>query len=320
MLRYIARRLLWMIVLLFLVCFVTFLVFYVFPSADPAQLRAGRHASPAQVEQIRQRMGLDKPLLVQFWDYLKGIVTRADFGYSYVSEQPVSKLVLDRLPATISLAVGGALLWLISGVAIGIVSAVRRHSKLDRFLMGLALIGISAPVYWLGLVALYLFASDIGMLPIASGSNTYQPITSSPSSWFNSLLLPWIVLAISFAAFYSRLLRSNLIEVMGEDYIRTARAKGLSERRVVLHHGVRSAITPIVTVFGLDLGVLLGGALLTEIVFNIPGVGRLAYDSILRADLPMIQATVLLGALFIIVANLVVDVAYAFLDPRVRFE
>ena len=318
--RYIVRRLLWVGVLLFLVSLLTFVIFYVFPTADPAQLRAGRRASPEQVEMIRHRMGLDRPLLVQFGNYLKDIFTKGDFGYSYVSEQPVSKLILDRIPATVSVAIGAAILWLAAGIAVGIISAVRRRSRLDRAAMGVALLGISAPEYWLGLVALFLFADDIGLIPLFGSSGSYVPLTSDPFGWLNSLILPWAVLAISFAAFYSRLLRGNLIEVMGEDYIRTARAKGLRERTVVMRHGMRAAITPIVTVFGMDLGLMLGGAVLVEVVFNIPGVGRQAYDAILRADLPMIQGTVLLGAFFIIVANLIVDVFYAFLDPRVRYE
>jgi peptide/nickel transport system permease protein len=195
--------------------------------------------------------------------------------------------------------------------------------------MGGALVAISAPVYWLGLLSLYLFAKDIGQIPIFDGSGTYTPLFSfsplklSPGSfgtWAGSLVLPWIVLATAFAAFYARLLRGNLIEVMSEDYIRTARAKGLPERRVIMRHGMRSAITPIVTILGLDIGILLGGAILTETVFNIPGIGRLAFDAIQNSDLPMIQGTVLFGAFFIVLANLLVDVAYAFLDPRVRFS
>ena len=214
------------------------------------------------------------------------------------------------------------MIWIISGIAVGIISAIKRRTLLDRVTMGMALVAISAPVYWLGLVSLYLFSSDIGKFPVPflHGAGRYVPFSQDPSLWFQSLLLPWMVLAAAFAALYARLLRANLIEVMSEDYIRTARAKGLRERRVVMRHGVRSAITPIVTAAGLDIGILLGGAILTETVFNIPGVGRLAYDSIQNADLPMIQGTVLLGAFFIIMANLVVDVLYAFLDPRVRFS
>lgn len=320
MARYIVRRLLWVVVLLFLVSLITFLIFYALPSADPAALRAGRSANPKLVERIRHDLGLDKPVLEQYWLYMKALVTRFDLGTSYQYNAPVRQLIFDRLPATISLAVGAAVLWLVMGIGVGIISALRRRSVMDRTSMGLALLGISAPVYFLGLVALYLFADDIGVIPLFGGSNSYKPLTDDPGAWLNSMILPWIVLAVSFAAFYSRLLRGNLIEVMGEDYIRTARAKGLSERRVVFRHGVRAAITPIVTVFGLDLGILLGGAILTETVFNIPGIGRLSYDAITRSDLPTIQGTVLLGAFFIIVANLVVDIAYAFLDPRVRYE
>jgi peptide/nickel transport system permease protein len=209
-------------------------------------------------------------------------------------------------------------LWLAIGLPVGIISALRRRQLPDRVAMGAALVAISAPVYWLGLLSLYLFAKDIGRFPLFDGASSYRPLTQDPGAWFGSLILPWCVLAASFAAFYARLLRANLLEVMSEDYIRTARAKGLPERRVVLGHGVRAAITPIVTVLGLDIGILLGGAILTETVFNIPGVGRLAYDAIQRSDLPVIQGTVLFGAFFIVIANLIVDIAYAFLDPRVR--
>jgi peptide/nickel transport system permease protein len=319
--RYIIRRLLWVVVLLFLVSLITFVIFYSLPSADPAQLRAGRQPNPQLVEQIRHNLGLDRPLIVQYWDYMKRLVLHFDFGYSYQNNISVRQQIFDRLPATISLTVGAAVLWLISGISVGIVSAVRRRSLLDRVSMGAALVAISAPVYWLGLVSLYLFSSDIGKfkVPFFKGAGSYVPFSQDPSIWFQSLLLPWLVLAAAFAALYARLLRANLIEVMSEDYIRTARAKGLRERRVVLRHGVRSAITPIVTAAGLDIGILLGGAILTESVFNIPGIGRLAFDSIQNSDLPMIQGTVLMGAFFIILANLVVDVVYAFLDPRVRY-
>jgi peptide/nickel transport system permease protein len=320
--RYIIRRLLWVIVLLVTVSFLTFIVFYLFPSADPAQLRAGRQPNPELVEQIRHQLGLDNPWYQQYWDYMKRLVLHADFGYSYQNNYPVGRQIFDRLPATASLAIGAAVVWILSGVAVGIISAVRRRTIVDRLSMGAALVAISAPVYWLGLVVLYLFSSDIGKfkVPFFHGAGSYVPLSQDPSAWFQSLLLPWFVLAAAFAALYARLLRANLIEVMSEDYIRTARAKGLRERRVVLRHGVRSAITPIVTAAGLDIGILLGGAILTETVFNIPGIGRLAFDSIQNADLPMIQGTVLLGAFFIITANLIVDIIYAFLDPRVRYS
>jgi peptide/nickel transport system permease protein len=318
--RYIIRRLLWVIVLLIVVSAVTFIIFYELPSADPAVLRAGRSPNPALIASIRHNLGLDKPLYVQYWRYMKGVVLHFNFGYSYQFSQPVRTMIFQRLPATISLTVGAVIVWLLIGLPIGILSAVRSRSVMDRTAMGGALLAISAPSYWLGLVALFLFANDIGVVKIFDGAGTYTGLTANPARWFGSMLLPWLVLAAAFAAFYSRLLRANLIEVMSEDYIRTARAKGLSERRVIFHHGVRSAITPIVTVLGLDIGGLLGGAILIETVFNIPGVGRLAYQGIENADLPVIQGTVLFGAFFIVFANLIVDIVYAFLDPRVRYS
>jgi peptide/nickel transport system permease protein len=322
MVRYIIRRLIWVVVLLFVVSAITFFIFYKLPSADPAQLRAGRQPNPELVEQIRHNLGLDQPWYEQYYHYMNRLVLHFDFGYSFQNNISVKEQIFDRLPATASLAIGGAVLWLLAGISVGIISAVKRRTALDRITMTGALVAISAPVYWLGLVMLYLFSSDIGKfkVPFFHGAGSYVPLSEDPSLWFQSLLMPWMVLAAAFAALYARLLRGNLIEVMSEDYIRTARAKGLSERKVVLKHGVRSAITPIVTAAGLDIGILLGGAILTETVFNIPGIGRLAYDSIQNADLPMIQGTVLLGAFFIILANLVVDIVYAFLDPRVRYS
>jgi peptide/nickel transport system permease protein len=320
MVRYIIRRLLWVIVLLFVVSAVTFVIFYELPSADPAVLRAGKSPDPTLIAQIRHSLGLDKPVYVQYWLYMKKVVLHFDFGYSFQDSQSVRKEILSRLPATISLTLGAVVVWLLVGLPVGIISAIKRRSLADRVSMGGALLAISAPVYWLGLLSLYLFAKDIGVIHIFDGSGTYTPFSQDPAKWFGSLLLPWLVLAASFAAFYARLLRANLIDVMGEDYIRTARAKGLPERTVIGRHGMRSAITPIVTALGLDIGILLSGAILTETVFNIPGVGRLAYEGIQNADLPVIQGTVLFGAFFIVIANLVVDIGYAFLDPRVRYS
>jgi peptide/nickel transport system permease protein len=319
MAAYIVRRVLWVFVLLFLVSGITFVIFYALPSADPAVLRAGKSPNPQLVEAIRHQLGLDKSLPAQYVDYMKQLVFHADLGYSFENNISVKHQILERLPATMSLALGAAVLWLTVGITVGIISATRSRTVIDRVTMGAALVAISAPVYWLGLVSLYFFSNDIGRFHIFSGAGSYTPLTEDPSKWFQSLLLPWMVLAAAFAAFYARLLRSNLIETMGEDYIRTARAKGLTERRVVLKHGVRSAITPIITAAGLDIGILLGGAILTETVFNIPGVGRLVFDSLQRSDLPMIQGTVLFGTFFIVTANLIVDVIYAFMDPRVRY-
>ena len=328
MLAYIVRRLLWMIVLLLAVSLITFLIFYVLPSGDPARARAGDRAPPARVEAVRRQLGLDKPKVAFPWKdsqirrYYDKLVLHQDLGTSYRSNNaPVWELIKVRLPATIQLALGAVVVWLLVAIPVGILSALKRRSLLDRATMGLTLIAISAPVYWLGLVMLYLFDETLGRFPLVPGFDSYPDggLTGDPAAWFESMLLPWIVLAASFAAIYARLLRSNLLEVMDEDYVRTARAKGLRERDVVVKHGVRSAVTPIVTILGIDLGVLLGGAVLTETVFNIPGIGRLAYDSIVAEDLNTIQGTVLFAAFFIIVLNLLVDIAYSFLDPRVRY-
>jgi peptide/nickel transport system permease protein len=320
MIPYIIRRLLWAVLLLFVVSFITFVMFVLLPSADPALLRAGRNPSPEVVQAIRENLGLDKPWYVQYGKYIWNLVAHFDFGYSYQNNIAVRETIFDRLPATISLAIGGAVVWLLIGIPIGIISAIKRGTVIDRLAMGGALLAISAPVYWVGLVSIYLFSKDLGKLaPIFQGSGQYTPFTTNPVQWASALILPWLVLATAFAAIYARFLRANLLDVMGEDYIRTARAKGLGERKVVFKHGLRSAITPIVTIFGLDLGILMGGAILTETVFNIPGVGRLAYDAIQKSDLPIVQGTVLIAAAAVILANLVVDVLYAFLDPRVRY-
>ena len=319
MTRYVIRRLLWVVVLLFLVSALTFVIFFVLPSTDPAALRAGKTRDPEVINAIREQLGLNKPKIEQFWIYLKGIVLHFDFGHSYLNNLNVRDEILSRLPATISLSLGALVIWLFVGISVGIISAVRRRSLMDRAAMGTTLVMISAPVYWLGLVSLLLFSQGIGVIPIFPGSGSYTPLTEDPWKWFTSLILPWLVLSAAFAAIYARILRANMIETLSEDYIRTARAKGLSERRIVLGHALRSAITPIVTLAGLDLGVLLGGAILTETVFNIPGVGRLSYDAIVHGDLPTVQGTVLFGAFFIVILNLVVDIAYAYLDPRVRY-
>jgi peptide/nickel transport system permease protein len=304
MAAYIVRRLIWVIFLLFVVTLVTFIVFTVLPAADPAVLRAGRQPSPELVASIRKQFGLDDPAPVQFIRYLGDILPfvggdGVNFGYSYQSNQAVLPQILNRMPATIFLTGGAVIIWLSIGIPIGMISAIKTGSWMDRLSMGIALIFISAPVYFFGLVALFLFDDSIGRFPLLPGSGAYQDATTIPGK-AEALIMPWFVLAASFAAIYARFLRGNLIDTLQEDYIRTARAKGLSERRVIFKHGVRSAITPIVTLLGLDIGILLGGA-------------------ILRFDLPQIQGTVLFGAFFIVIMSLVVDILYAFIDPRVRY-
>jgi peptide/nickel transport system permease protein len=323
MAAYIARRLVWVVVLLFVITLITFVVFSVLPAADPAALRAGRQPSPQLIASIREQFGLDDPKPVQFFRYLGDILPfvggdGVNFGYSFQSNTEVLPQILNRLPVTIFLTTGAVILWLALAIPIGVLSAIKTGSIFDRVAMGLALIAISAPVYFLGLVALFLFDENIGRFPLLPGSGAYGDATT----FFGraaALILPWCVLAAAFTAVYARFLRGNLIDTMQEDFIRTARAKGLSERRVVFKHGVRAAITPIVTLLGLDIGILLGGAILTETVFNIPGIGRYAYDAIVRFDLPVIQGTVLFGAFFIVMMSLIVDILYAFIDPRVRY-
>jgi peptide/nickel transport system permease protein len=320
MARYIIRRLLWGVALLIIVSALTFVLFRVLPTGDPAKLRAGRLQNPKIIAEIRHDLGLDKSLLTQFWLYMKGIFLHFDLGFSYYSNAPVKSLISSRLPATLSLVFGGALLWLSTGLAVGIISARKPGSRLDRASMGGALVLVSAPEYWLGLILLYVFAADIGQVRIFPGAGSYVGLTYDPLKWFTSMILPWIVVAAGTAAIYARIMRGSLIETMGEDYIRTARAKGLSERRVVMRHGVRAAISPIVTILGLDIAALLGSSVLVETVFDIPGIGRLNYDAITHSDFPIVQGTVLLAALFVVVANILVDIAYAYLDPRVRYS
>jgi peptide/nickel transport system permease protein len=315
---FIIRRLIYMVVVVLFVIAITFLIFYVLPSADPAALRAGRSPTPETLAAIRQQLGLDKPVYEQFFRYVKNLVLHLDFGNSFVNNADVRSLIFDRLPNTLFLISGAAVIWFTGGVLIGTISAIKRGTLLDRAAMGTALVAISAPVYWLGLVSLYLFASDIGRFPILPGNGAYQNAHGFFAK-IPTLILPWIVLAAAFSAIYARLTRSNLLEVMSEDYVRTARAKGLKERRVIVRHGLRAAITPVITVLGLDLGILVGGAILTESVFGIPGIGRLSFDAIQRGDLATIQGTTLFLALAVVIMNLVVDILYAFLDPRVRY-
>jgi peptide/nickel transport system permease protein len=331
MARYIIRRLLWSVLLLVLVSAVVFILFYVFPSADPAQLRAGRQANADQIQAIRESLGLDHSVLTQFWIYIKGVFTPLDlpgtdahgplyFGHSYQSNADVFTVIKSDLPATVLLVIGAVIIWLAIAIPVGIISAVKSRSLLDRTTMVTTLAFISAPVFWLGLVSLYLFAKDVGVIPIFPGIGSYAEADDFLGR-VGSMLLPWFVLAAATAAIYARYLRAQMIDVMGEDYIRTARAKGLPERRVIMKHALRSAVTPIITLLGLDVAVLLAGnAILTETVFNIPGVGAETFNAIKRSDLPMIQGITLFGAFFIVTLNLAVDIAYAYLDPRVRYE
>ncbi|HKS98273.1 MAG TPA: ABC transporter permease [Rugosimonospora sp.] len=333
MIRFLIRRLVTSVVLLILVSIVTFGIFLLLPKltgTDIARMYAGKVTDPAAVEGIRIKLGFDKPIWEQYGLFMKGILVGRDFangpdvdhcpapcfGYSFRNNQPVWPLLTDRFPVTASLAVGAAILWLIGGVLSGVVSALRRGTILDRSMMLVALAGVSLPVYFTGLLAQLIFVHQLHWFP----GGQYINFSDDPVGWALKLLPAWITLALLYAATYTRLTRATMLETMGEDYIRTARAKGLRERAVVSKHAMRAVLTPIVTIFGLDLGGLLGGAILTERVFSLPGLGLLAVNAIPQLDLPIVMGVTLFAAFFIIFANLLVDLLYAVIDPRVRLS
>ena len=317
---YLLRRLAWAVVVLLAVTLVTFVIFYKLPSGDPALRFVGKQPTPESIAMVRHNLGLDRPFYIQYAKFLKAIVTGDAYGwpglgYSYDSSVPIRDKIIEKAPRTISLIVGASILWLVFGILIGVVSAIKRRTAVDRIAMGFALFGISAPVFWLGLMALFIVWFKLGL----TAGTGYTPLTENPEQWASHLILPWIVLALLYAAIYARMVRGNLLDAMGEDYIRTARAKGLSERRVIFRHGLRASLAPIVTMFGLDIALLVGGAIITESVFNLDGLGFMAVDSVFRQDLPAILGVVLVATFAVVVMNLVVDVVYAFLDPRVRY-
>jgi len=317
---YIARRLVWTLVVVACVVAITYFVFFVLPAGDPALRFAGKSPTPAELQQIHVRLGLDKPWYVQFGKFTKNFFVGDQFGwpglgYTYAGQTSVKALIIERAPRTLLLIAGAAFLWLTIGVAVGVLSAVRRRTAVDRLSMGFALVGISTPVFWLGLMSLFIFWRQLGW----TGGTGYVSPVDSITGFFSHMILPWIVLALLYAAFYARMTRNNLLETLGEDYIRTARAKGLPERTVIFKHGLRASLTPIVTMFGLDIALLVGGAIITESVFNLQGLGYLAINSALQQDLPIVLGVVLLTSVAVALANLIVDILYAFIDPRVRY-
>jgi peptide/nickel transport system permease protein len=318
MLRFTVRRLLNMIFVLWAVSVLTFLIFMVMPGGgdEQAALRiAGRNANEAQIQTVKKQWGLDDPFYVQYVDMMKKVFN-GDL-ISYVNQQNVRDEIVRGIPATASLVIGAGLIWLFFGILFGVLSAVYAGRFTDRALNVLALIGISLPVFWVGLVLLYYLTDRVQLFPPGG----YTKLGEDPVDWAYHLILPWFALSILFIGFYSRVLRSNILDIENEDYVRTAKAKGLSERRVLIRHTLRNALIPIVTLFGLDFGAALGGgAILTESVFGLQGVGQYASDSIGRLDLPPIMGVVLFGAFFIVLLNAIVDIMYAFLDPRIRLQ
>lgn len=320
--RYLIRRALFGILVLFIVSLLTFIIFVKLPAGDPARRVAGRTQTPETIEAVRESLGLDKPFWVQYTKFAQGLVPwpglwlNEEVYYSWGNSVPVKDEIAARFPVTLVLAIGGTILWLLIGIPLGILSAVRRGTWADRSGMVFALIGVSAPTFWLALVFLWLFWYKLGIAPgsgIPLGDSLLEAVLAGV------FVLPWITLAITSAAFYVRMVRGNMLETLSEDYVRTARAKGLSERKVVYKHALRASLTPVVTMLGLDFATLLGGALITEVVFNLPGIGQYAVQGIYRNDFPAVMGVTVLSAFFIVVANLVVDVLYAGLDPRVKY-
>lgn len=334
MARFIVRRLLQMVLILGVISALTFTLFWAGP-ANPAQLICGKDCTVERVAEINKTYGFDDPLIEQYGRYMSGLVNPA--GRTLGSEgnerhcpwpcfdQSISngQLVWDQLTGAIGptfwLATGAAIIWLLGGVFLGVTAALRKGTWVDRFSVGTALFAVSFPTLVMGYLLIFAFIVQLQVLPFPDASST-NPFEAGPLKFLQFYILPWLTLAFLYAAIYTRMTRTNMIETMSEDYIRTARAKGLPERTVVYKHGLRAALTPIVTIFGLDLGGLLGGAVITEQIFGIQGLGKTAIDSVLNNDLPIIMAVVMIAASFIVVANIVVDVLYAFIDPRVRLS
>ncbi|MFW5419049.1 ABC transporter permease [Nocardiopsis sp. CNT-189] len=334
MVTYILRRLGAGVLLLAIVTLVTFMIFYVVPRMagqtvqQLATMYVGKAPTAEAIEATIDRLNLDQPVALQFWEFVKGIFVGATysfggrevvcsapcFGYSFQNYTEVFPELMARLPITFSLGLGAGVIWLIGGVAVGVISAIKKGSIFDRLAMGVALAGVSLPVFFTGLLmlAFLVHAWDIFETP------RYTPLAEDPVAWMTGMILPWLTLAFLHAAQYARQTRAGMLETMGEDYIRTARAKGLPERKVILKHGLRPTLTPIVTIFGLDIGLVLGGAVLTEQVYSLNGIGRYAVQAIISQDLPVILGVTLLGAFFVVVCNLIVDLLYAWVDPRVR--
>jgi peptide/nickel transport system permease protein len=319
-LTFVVRRLLGLVAVMFVLSILVFLIFFETPGVDPARLMAGRNPSPQTIENIRHEFGLDRPLPVRYALMMKRMFITRDL-ISYGSHTKVIPEILHATPVTLSLVFGAAIIWVVFSIALGLAAAVLRGTIWDPLLMVLALIGISMPVFWLGEIVnlftqsrwhnsfLFSWVPPLG----------YTPLTQDPVTWFEGLVFPWLTLSVLYVGFYARVLRANLIETENEDYVRTARAKGISERRVLVKHNLRTSMITFVSLFGLDFGILVaGGALLTEVVFGLPGVGLLTYNSLTSLDLPVIMATVIYGAFFITLASALVDLLYAWLDPRVR--
>lgn len=327
MIFFVLRRSIFGIVLLLIISAFTFWIFSALPS-DPAALTCGKNCRPEVIEANRERLGYDKPLIEQYGSYMKGIFTGRTYGeegaavhcpapslgYSYDRHECVTSLIASTLPVTASIALGAFVLWMAIGVGLGTLAALKRGKWQDRVATAFSVIGVSLPTFFLGLIFIMVFVIWTGILPFPR----YVGLTDNPFEWFMALILPWFVLAIISAATYVRMTRNGILEVMNEEFVRLGLAKGLPRRRLIVRYVLRAALVPIVTIAGLDFAFLLGGALVTESIFNMPGLGKLTLAAVVNSDLPILVATTMVAAVFIVVANTVVDILYVYLDPRVR--
>jgi len=322
MLVYLTRRLFWLVITLLVITAITFVIYFVLPPVSPAVLFAGKEATPQLVATVQHELGLDHPVWVQYLLFLKHLVFGDQFGwpglgFSYVNHSSVKSLLAGRVVVTVVLAVGAALLWLAMGVTIGVISAIRQRSVWDRLALGFAIFFISAPVFWLGLVLLWVFWYKLG---VAAGTGYFPPGQYGLLTWLDHMILPWFTLALLYAGWYARMTRGAVLDTLRQDYVRTARAKGLGETRILLRHVLRACLTPILTMFGMDLAALVSGTVIVEVVFNLNGVGQWVVQSVTSDDIPSVLAVTVLAALAVMVANLIVDILYAYVDPRVRYE
>ncbi|MFE1584698.1 ABC transporter permease [Streptomyces sp. NPDC059402] len=324
MFRFLVRRVFGALVILLIISAITFWLFYAVPR-DPAMMSCGKNCTPENLEQIRKNLGIDESIVMQYWHWLSGIFAGRDYagygycdapclGYSFANSQPVFGTIMDRLPLTLSLAFGAAVFFLIIGIGAGMLAASKQGKFLDKFASSVSLLGSSLQIYFVGYIAMFFLVGELGILSQPS----YTPLTDDPVAWVSGLLLPWLVLSIIFTANYTRMTRSQMVEQLSEDYVRTARAKGLSKRNVFFRFAWRGAMGPIVTIFGVDLGVLIGGAIITETTFSLQGIGRLAIESVFKSDLPMLLGVTVLAAGAIVLFNIIVDAVYALIDPRIR--
>jgi peptide/nickel transport system permease protein len=319
--QYLIRRVLWAVVLFLAVTVVTYVIFYVTP-ADPARLAAGQGATPGDVQRVAERLHLDEPVWQQYGRFLWQLVGEQSLGTSFVNREEVNDIVLRAAPVTAALVFGGAIFWLALSIPVGIISALRPRSLIDRAGMVFVLIGLSAHPVWIGLIFAYFIGYKLELTPITGYADFFNPSQEhgGPVQWAYHMLLPWLTFAILFAALYVRLIRANVMETMNEDYVRTARAKGAPEGQVIRSHVLRNSMLPVVTILGMDIGIALGGAIFTESIYSLPGLGRLTLSAIQRGDFPQLQANILYLIIIYLVVNLIVDISYAWLDPRIRYS